>query len=103
MYVHLFYSNAKFKKADAFIGFQKDTPASVVFQASNLFRSAVSAVRAGVNVAGKKWEQVLQWCEMESDSWNDEGDLSEDITTKAVSLIAFISTITMITCNRYAI
>lgn len=31
-----------FRKSDAFIGFQKDTPASVIFQATNLLKSAVN-------------------------------------------------------------
>ena len=31
-------SNSKFKESDAFVGFQKDTPASVIFQATALTR-----------------------------------------------------------------
>ena len=29
-------SNSRFKESDAFVGFQKDTPASVIFQATAL-------------------------------------------------------------------
>lgn len=32
-------SDSNFKEVDAFIGFQKDTPASVVFQATNHLRA----------------------------------------------------------------
>lgn len=35
-----FFRDAKFKKCDAFIGFQKDTPASVIFQATNQLKAA---------------------------------------------------------------
>ena len=31
-------SNSRFKESDAFVGFQKDTPASVIFQATALTR-----------------------------------------------------------------
>lgn len=33
------YRGKKFARGDAFIGYQKDTPAAVVFQASNFLRS----------------------------------------------------------------
>ena len=33
------FRDAKFKKCDAFIGFQKDTPASVIFQATNQLKT----------------------------------------------------------------
>ncbi len=78
------------------MGFQKDTPASVVFHASNLLKLATAAVRAGVNVAGGKWERVLQWCGVEQESWNiDEvdhremwkGAVSFSLCTIAVSFI----------------
>ena len=43
MYFIFPYSDSKFKRSDAFVGFQKDTPASVVFQASNMFISGEMA------------------------------------------------------------
>ena len=59
----------KFKKTDAFVGFQKDTPASVVFHASKLFNLATTAVSAGVSVVGDKLDQILQWCNIEHGTW----------------------------------
>ena len=79
------YSDSKFKPSDAFVGFQKDTPASVVFQASNLLKSATTAVRKGVNVTGGKWERVFQWCNLECDSWDIEEELDPSVWNKAVS------------------
>ncbi len=60
---------SKFKKTDAFVGFQKDIPASVVFHASKLFELATKAVCAGVSVVGDKWDQILQWCNVEHGTW----------------------------------
>ncbi len=81
----IIYSESKFKRSDAFIGFQKDTPASVIFQASNLLRSATSAVRAGGNATD--WERVFQWCKLEHESWDIEEELDPNIWQGAVSFI----------------
>ncbi len=35
-----------FKESDAFIGYQKDTPASVIFHATNLLRKACTFVKS---------------------------------------------------------
>lgn len=78
-------SDSKFKESDAFIGFQKDTPASVVFQASNLLKSAITAIQAGIN-SGGKWERVLCWCELQRDSWKIEEEQDNEMWTTAVSV-----------------
>ena len=84
---HGFYvcSDPKFKKSDAFIGFQKDTPASVVFQASNLIKSATKAVREGVNIIGGRWEKVFLHSKLERDSWDIKEELDPNIWMEAVS------------------
>ncbi len=68
----LFNHSVKFKRSDAFIGYQEDTPAAVVFQASNIIRSAISAVKACEVDAERNWERVLQWCKLEHESGNIE-------------------------------
>lgn len=65
-----FFSDSKFKKSDAFIGFQKDTPASVVFQATNLLRSAT---QAGCDVIVGQCADVLEWSQ-----WKPEEQMEED-------------------------
>ena len=77
------YSDSKFKRSDAFIGFQKDTPASVVFQASNLLRSATSAVSIGVD--GGKWEGVFRWCKLEREHWDIKEEVDFILWNQAVS------------------
>lgn len=58
----------KFRVSDAFVGFQKDTAASVVFHASKLFQLASTAVSTGASVEGDKWHRILQWCKVEHNS-----------------------------------
>ena len=65
--LHL-HSSAKFTKGDAFVGFQKDTPASVIFQATHLLRSASAAVRAGTGVMKKHTMDVLKWSQLNVDN-----------------------------------
>ena len=83
-----YYSDTKFKRRDAFIGFQKDTPASVVFQATNLLRSATKDARVGKHLSGGKWEEVFQWCMLEQESRIIEEEVDTDTWKKAVSLYA---------------
>lgn len=78
-------SDSKFKRSDAFIGFQKDTPASVVFQASSLLRSATTAVREGLNVTGGEWDRVFIWCQLGRDFWDIEEVLNKNMWDEAVS------------------
>jgi hypothetical protein len=68
------YRNSNFKTSDAFIGFHKDTPASVVFQATNLFRCAGGDVimRQYVDSWGAQWspEETME-DEKESGAWEE--------------------------------
>ena len=78
---HVYYRKSKFKESDAFVGFKKDTPGSVVFQATNLLKSACAAVKDGAGVKkGGKWEDILRWSElMPEDCYNiDSGNHWED-------------------------
>ena len=59
MYISHFNNRLSFKSSDAFIGFQKDTPASVIFQATNLLNAACMATKEGV-IEGR-WREILQW------------------------------------------
>ena len=63
--------DSKFKKSDAFIGFQKDTPASVIFQATNQLRSACAAFREG-ECTKRKWECILVWSKLSPQDWDIE-------------------------------
>lgn len=83
------FSISSFKKQHAFIGFQKDTPASVVFQASNLLRSATAAGgnAAGGNVTGYKWEEVFWWCGLELDLRDIREDQDSTAWNQAVSFL----------------
>ena len=76
MIVSFLCSDSKFRKSDAFIGFQKDTPASVIFQATNELRS----VGCNADLA----QFILEWKQLYSlESMEDEG--SELQWEKAVS------------------
>ena len=54
-----------FEKSDAFIGFQDDTPASVVFQATNLLRTACAATKKGHVTKKGKWADIFKWSKLE--------------------------------------
>ncbi len=64
--------DTSFKKSDAFIGFQKDTPASVIFQATNQLRLACSAIKDGSFERTTKWRSILEWSGMVTDNWEIE-------------------------------
>ena len=71
----LLFRNSKFRKEDAFIGFQKDTPASVIFQATNFLGSACAAAKEGVNVKKGKWADIFKWSQLNpSDCTNVEDE-----------------------------
>jgi len=59
MLTHLVSSNSdsKFRENDAFIGFQNDTPAAVVFQATKMLKSARSLNEVRVSEV-MKWSQL---------------------------------------------
>lgn len=61
-----------FKTTSAFIGYQKDTPASIVFQASNLLTSAIKAVMEGIADNERERKRVIKWCNIKPGSWNTE-------------------------------
>ena len=76
MIVSFLCSDSKFRISDAFIGFQKDTPASVIFQATNELRS----VGCNADLA----QFIPEWRQLYSlESMEDEG--SELQWEKAVS------------------
>jgi len=54
--------NHAFKKSDAFIGFQKDTPASVLFYATNQLKLALASIKNSVpsSVSRTKWENIIE-------------------------------------------
>ena len=53
-------STNTFKESDAFIGYQKDTPASVIFHASNQLRRACSAARDSKSNASSLSQRVCR-------------------------------------------
>jgi hypothetical protein len=63
-YAHYYNRNLRFKRSDIFIGFQEDTPASVIFQATNFLRAAVSAVKTGSIAKEGKWSDILRWSQL---------------------------------------
>ncbi len=80
----MFFRSTKFKKSDAFIGFQKDTPASVIFQATNLLRSACTAAKAGVDVKKKgKWADIFKWSNLGPEDYciEENKDWGEAVST----------------------
>ena len=63
--------DSKFKKSDAFIGFQKDTPALVIIQATNQLRSACAAFKEG-KCTKRKWDRILVWSKLSPQYWDIE-------------------------------
>ena len=69
--------SSKFTKGDAFVGFQKDTPASVIFQATHLLRSACALAREHPGALKNHAADILKWsdlstehcCTEEEESW----------------------------------
>ena len=55
--------------SDAFIGFQKETPASVIFQATNQLRLARSVIKDRSFETTTKWRSILEWSGMATDNW----------------------------------
>lgn len=79
------YRNSSFKERDAFIGFQKDTPASVVFQASRLLQLACSEIEAGLPNAEEKWSEVMKWSQARTDDLITEENGTQRIREAPVS------------------
>ena len=80
--IFCFSSSKKFTKNDAFVGFQKDTPASVIFQATNLLRLASVAVRESSGKVEKRFVNILKWSQLNVDNIYTE---EEQAWTEAVS------------------
>lgn len=57
---HAFLRDANFKKCDAFIGFQKDTPAAVIFQATNKYKSFLDAGKDGSDEG--RCADIINYC-----------------------------------------
>ena len=47
------------------MGFLRDTPASVVFQATNLLRSACASVKEGGTAKKGKREDIFKWSQLD--------------------------------------
>ena len=75
----ILHRDSRFKKSDAFIGFQKDTPASVVFQASNMLKAACAGLRGTMEGIEERWENVMQWSGLTVDDMymEEEGELRD--------------------------
>ena len=52
----LFLCNCRFKEGDAFVGYQKDVAAAVVFQASSQSRKTCEGMRRGTRGRQQAWE-----------------------------------------------
>lgn len=72
--ITVFFRNEKFRPGHAFIGFQTDTPAAVIFQSSNFLRKLRE--QGGVNVTG--WEIVQNADALRGISPEDLATLQED-------------------------
>lgn len=55
----------------------------VVYQASNLLRSATTALREAVNV--RKWERVLQLSKVDANAWDMDEEKDHSAWMEAVS------------------
>lgn len=77
--------NARFAESDAFIGFQKDTPASVIFQATNLFVSLCLAAQKGCDVTVGQWADILKWSKTKPAEVTEKGQ-SALVRGEAVSV-----------------
>ena len=84
------HRDSKFKKSDAFIGFQKDTSASVIFQATNQLRSACAAIEKGLaegrdEYTKSKWKSILRLSKLSPEDWDSE-EVDVDSWRNGVSL-----------------
>ena len=79
-----------FNESDAFIGFQKDTPASVIFYATNLLRRACTAAKELETIPlHRRWLNVLQQSRLSVKQFNaEEADLP--LWSESVSFLVFV-------------
>lgn len=74
-----------FTRADAFIGFQKDTPAAVIFQATTLLKDACSAAKRNPDSTEGKWKTVLEQSQLPFMKWGVQQEDSPELWNSAVS------------------
>ena len=90
MITYCVHRDSKFKKSDAFIGFQMDTPASVIFQATNQLRSACAAIEKGLaegrdEYTKTNWKFILRLSKLNPEEWDSE-EVNVDSWRNGVSL-----------------
>ena len=83
---YYYYFFHRFKENDAFVGFQKDTPASVVFQATNMLRSAHTALERGEDVRMGQWADLWEWSQCDPDELRKEENGEDSAWKNAVSV-----------------
>ncbi len=77
--------NSEFGKCDAFVGFQTDTPAAVVFQATNLL-SALAANRSETDVNHKDCSPIMAWSKLGPEYSHINEEEHHEEWVKAVSM-----------------
>ena len=82
----IIFSTCKFKQSDVFIGFQKDTPASVILQATVLLQSACCAIKEGVDVKRGKWANILKYSKFKLEKASIKPEEDPDLWENAVSV-----------------
>ena len=96
---------SRFKESDAFVGYQQDVAAAVVFQASNQLRKTCQRLKEGITDQQQLWESgwedgLLEDCSLDQLAQETEGSES---WKKAVSLCACISLDSCQLCHPVAV
>ena len=88
IYVYHTFRNHTFKRSDAFIGFQKDTPASVLFYATNQLKLACVSIMKSDPCSGGhvKWNNALKNSNFDITQFGTEG-LNSEAGKAAVSYL----------------
>lgn len=87
-----------FEEGHAFIGYQKDTPAAVVFQATNLLEKLVSSKEGVNNPIWKRLSNVGVLKDIKPSDFKEEGGNSQN-RNRAVSLQLLFCFCIIITCH----
>lgn len=98
MYVILIHSTETFNERNAFIGYQKDTPASVIFHATNILRRAIESASESRLPQHCQYQSVLIQSGLDinyEDYTKDDTAVWED----AVSFICLMFLNYICTCN----
>ena len=77
--------NSEFRKCDAFIGFQTDTPAAVVFQAANLLRSSLAMDRSESDINCNDCLPIMAWSKLAPEYSHINEEEHREEWVKAVS------------------